>query len=132
MKFNPEISRELSQRINAKLGECYNNAFRALPMLPGSLYIEGYAILDIGMIVEHGWIEYRGETIDPTWPEGALWYEPGLKYSLGELLNVLANVPEEIEEIELPIFYRFGLGGNRSPEMREANSRALAHIGVEL
>lgn len=126
MSFNSEKSRELGREIEAKPKECFNDAFRALALLPGSSYIEGYAIAWGGLIIEHGWLEYQGETIDPTLPEGADWYEPGLRYSQAELLEALAEIPE------LPIFYRFGWGGQESPSMREANRRIWARKGVTL
>lgn len=126
MSFNAEKSRELGREIEAKPKACFDNAFRALSLLPGSSYIEGYAIFGEGLVIEHAWLEYLGETIDPTLPEGAQWYEPGLRYSLGELLEALAEIPE------LPIFYRFGWGGQESPSMREANRRIWARMGVTL
>lgn len=126
MSFNSEKSRELGREIEAKPKECFNNAFRALALLPGSSYIEGYAIFEGGLLIEHGWLEYQGETLDPTMPEGADWYEPGLRYSQAELLEALAEDPE------LPIFYRFGWGGRDSPSMREANRRIWARMGVTL
>lgn len=126
MSFNSEKSRELSRKVRAKSKACYDNAFRALSLLPGSSYIEGYAIIGGNLVIEHGWIEYQGETIDPTLPEGTGEYFPGLRYSQAELLEALAESPE------LPIFYRFGWGGQESPSMRDANRRVWARMGVTL
>ncbi len=126
MSFNAEKSRELGREIGAKAKACFNNAFRALAELPGSSYIEGYAIIGGALVIEHAWIEYQGETIDPTLPEGAGEYFPGLRYSQAELLEALAEIPE------LPIFYRFGWGGQESPSMREANRKVWARMGVTL
>jgi hypothetical protein len=69
-----ELSRATARIVRAQPNQCYKNAWRALVMLPGQFFpdgrfIEGWTVFDLQeqvMILEHGWVEWKGKIIDPT------------------------------------------------------------------
>jgi hypothetical protein len=75
--------------------------------------------------MEHGWIEFDGEIIDPTLPTDRIVYFPGLRFDGGQGLSTAFKIPKPKGNHDLPIFYRFGRCGSDSPEFssaREAES----------
>jgi hypothetical protein len=100
MKLNVKLSRELAQQVWAEDKDCYRNAVRAVPILPGAVYVEGWVITSFGLVTEHGWIEHNGEVVDPTptYAEQADGkYFPGVRYTLPDLAKLMnrrgAKVP---------------------------------------
>ena len=98
MNIDVGLSVRLGEAVGAKLGDCYRSAFLALPMAGESaVYVEGYAILDLGedspWPLEHGWIEKEdGRVVDPTWSDGiGAEYFPALRFGHLELLSILGR-----------------------------------------
>lgn len=129
LKKNVELSLRLSKdkRIDARPNQCYINAFRVMlhcPEFERATYVEGIA--HCGFAIEHGWIEFDGEIIDPTRPTDKMIYFPGLRFDGMRGLSTALQIPKPKGTQDLPIFYRFGWGGSDSPEFsaaREAESR---------
>jgi hypothetical protein len=70
MNLNYQLSLEIAKAIDAQLGQCYYNAFRALAMVSSNpVYVQGLATSPkLSYIpLDHGWIEDKGKIIDPTW-----------------------------------------------------------------
>ena len=94
------------------------------PEYERATYIEGIA--HCGFAIEHGWIEFDGEIIDPTRPTDKMIYFPGLRFDGMRGLSTALQIPKPKGNEDLPIFYRFGWGGGDSPDFRaarEAESR---------
>lgn len=65
-RLNIHKSQQISKRIHAYSGHCYDNACRAVRKYPGMTYVQGYAVWR-GRVLPNAWIELEGEIIDPTW-----------------------------------------------------------------
>lgn len=133
MLVNLKLSRDLAKkaRVGTKWGQCFKNAFKALGRLPGAVYVEGYALSGSPLKqVEHGWVEYEGQIIDPTFPKGVARYEPGLRFTGKELHEAMDTISKNLHTADLPIFYRFGWGGSENPEMMLANKRAAVALSA--
>jgi len=130
MKNIPESERT-KKRIKARAKNCYSNAFRVVTFLPeyaDATYVEGLAVLPSGVLIEHGWVAKNGEVIDPTLTGDGITYFPGLRFE-GErgIARAMAIPKPEYTTEDLPIFYRFGWGGNDNPEFRQARNLAMAY-----
>lgn len=68
----PTLNRKRADRLARLAGnqpkECWRNAMLALPTCgdPEAVYVEGWLIIHPGIVIEHGWLESRGEILDPT------------------------------------------------------------------
>ncbi len=132
---NVELSLKLSKdkRIRAKPRQCYYNAFSTMfycPEFQGATYVEGFALC--GIPIEHGWIEFNGEIIDPTLPIDEMIYFPGLRFEGMFELSKAMKIPKQRGKEDFPIFYRFGWGGNDSPEFRSAREAAVKFINQQV
>lgn len=130
-KNKPESCR-VGTEIHATRQRCFFNAFRAVTALSdyqNATYVEGIAVTTAGLILEHGWVERDGEIVDPTINDEHLVYFPGLRYQgAAGLSQAITKVPKQFESCEdLPIFYRFGFGGENCPEMTQAREQAKAY-----
>ena len=133
MLVNQKLSKVVAQRVEVrtKWGQSFNNAFKALGRLPGAVYVEGYALSGSPLKqVEHGWVEYEGQIIDPTFPKGVARYEPGLRFTGKELHEAMDTISKNLHTADLPIFYRLGWGGSESPEMMLANKRTAVALSA--
>ena len=130
---NVDKSKKLQKSIRAKQQQCYANAWKAIEMqdeYKNATYVEGMAV--DGLAFEHGWIEHEGEIIDPTLPDVPLVYFPGLRFQGRDGLDSTWRIPGVLKTGEkLPIFYRFGWGGVKSPEFLEAIINAYRFAGMD-
>lgn len=116
------------ERIAAKPQQCYYNGVKAIIHCPEycvATYVEGYAQLEDGVLIEHGWLERDGEIIDPTLPSEAISYFPGLRFEGEPGISEAIRLPKPDWAEDLPFFYRFGWGGKDSPEFMAAWDAAL-------
>jgi len=134
MTKNIEESRRLARHraVRAKAKQCYYNAFRVVTNVPeyaDADYVEGIAIVDGGLYLEHGWVERDDDILDPTLPDDEAVYFPGLRFSgqTGIAEGLKIPKPKHTRE-DLPIFYRFGWGGGDSPEFCKARRDSLAYV----
>ena len=128
-------SKRISKLLRAKSQQCYYNAFRvimAIPEYAKADYVEGLAVIDHAVVIEHGWVEKDGMIVDPTLPSEDLVYFPGLRFEGQRGLAEAVKTPKPKPTREdFPIFYRFGWGGIDSPEFRAALVAAYRYAGSE-
>ena len=129
---NTEESRRVAghEDVRAERQQCYANAFRVVMFVPGyadATYAEGYAVCSQGSCIEHGWVEKDGEIIDPTLPDETLTYFGGLRFRGQTGIAEAVRIPKEPGCEDFPFFYRFGFGGRKSPDFRNAWNEALAY-----
>jgi len=84
MDVNRELSFEIAKKTKADSWATWKNAVKAINYLEGQpvAYIEGWIVLDEkngSLVVEHGWLELKGEIIDPTAYRTTVHYFPGVK-----------------------------------------------------
>lgn len=91
IKLDRIRSAEVADLIKAEQQACFRNAFFAAGLIKGSLYVEGFGVIrDIGVPLEHGWIETpEGTVIDPTWydQKAAIGYFPLKKWTMDEFID---------------------------------------------
>jgi len=128
-------SQRVRKIVRSKAKQCYANAAKvilALPEYADAEYVEGLAVIEKAVVIEHGWVERDGVIVDPTIPSKPLDYFPGLRFQgqrgLAEALKI--PKPERTDE-DFPIFFRFGWGGIDSPEFRAALTAAYRYAGME-
>lgn len=85
--------------------------------MPGAIYVEGWIILN-GLVIEHGWIEYRERIIDPslydaTPPPAA--YFPGFRFDHKQAQALITKTGGK-----LPFAHEIYHGGGDSPEYKAA------------
>jgi hypothetical protein len=128
-------SKRISKLLRAKGKQCYHNAFRVVMEIPEYAkadYVEGLAVFDDAMVIEHGWVEKDGMIVDPTLPSDEMIYFPGLRFKGQQGLAEAVRIPKpERTREDFPIFYRFGWGGIDSPEFRAALVTAYRYAGSE-
>jgi hypothetical protein len=127
-----EESARVAQRIKAQLKACYRNARKAILNLTeykDASYVEGMAVLSLGMSLEHAWVVRDGLVIDPTnvlRPNlPIVGYFPGLE------VKGRKGIAEFIKRFgrryhQEPFFYAFGWSGSSSKSFtasREAASK---------
>ena len=127
-------SARVRRLVRARPQQCYYNSFHVIfevPEYAKADYVEGLAVNDYQMVIEHGWVEKDGVIVDPTLIDGDLTYFPGLRFTGQRELSEAMQIPKpEITWEDFPIFYRFGWGGIESPEFRAALVAAYRHVGM--
>lgn len=92
-KFNYELSQDLHNRIEFEQNACFSNAVKALNLLPDAEYVEGYAVSPKSTEpFLHAWLEFNGEIIDPSLPDGNHKYFPAERRSKAEYLEFVKQV----------------------------------------
>ena len=128
-------SKRVKRLVRATAHQCYWNAFQVVQRIPeysDAEYIEGMAVNNHGLALEHGWVEKDGMIVDPTLPSDKLVYFPGLRFKgLRGLIEALRIPRPEHTTETFPIFYRFGWGGIESPDFRAALIAAYRFNGLE-
>ncbi len=130
MRKNVELSLKLAadKRIGVKPQQCWYNAFKTMfycPEYEQATYVEG--VVHDSVSIEHGWIEFNGEILDPTLPSLDLIYFPGLRFAGMREVSKVMRLPKPESCEDLPFFSRFGWGGGNSPEFRAAWEGALRY-----
>jgi hypothetical protein len=134
MNKNVEESRKVAKhpKVQVTQQKCYRNAFRVIQYVPGyedAAYVEGVAVRRNGLSIEHGWVEFDGEIIDPTLPDDEMAYFPGLRFPGQVGISEALRIPKHFKgDSDLPIFYRFGWGGCESPEFCQAWDDAWGYL----
>ena len=126
-----DTSAKLAGLIQAMPRQCWKNAIKALPLLPGGRYVEG-CLVD-GFPIEHGWCEWEGKIVDPTLYndlETPYFYLPGVKYTFED---VVKRVPKK--SVTLPLVYHekgAGFGGFGVKSYLDAYNQALGLFGSKI
>lgn len=91
MEINRRFSKRIGLLVGAKNRECWNNAVKATAYLgPAARYVEGWVVTDLGLLVEHGWVELPDCLVDPTpayVKQKRCRYFPGVRYELQQVLD---------------------------------------------
>jgi hypothetical protein len=127
MKKGKELSAEIAKKIRAKPKHCWRNAEKALAVLPDAVYVEGFAA-EHGLEFEHGWLEWKGQIIDPTLPHEDLRYYGGVRVQGKKALTMtMLKTPDQTgcnSPLDLPLAWRFGWGGSEHSGYQKALHRA--------
>ena len=122
--FDLELSREVAAKIEVMPQSCYHKAYLALCQLVQGEYVEGYCLAK-WLIFEHAWVEQGDKIIDVTYLNDLpRVYFAGLRFD-----GVKAVQEATGNNLELPIFYRYGWGGSESPDMVAAYQAAWLSLG---
>ncbi len=73
-----DFPRALWRRRSRRAHDCYRAAARLAAAVDGLVYVEGFAVADIGepLVCEHAWCsDAQGNVVDAAW-----WDEPGTAY----------------------------------------------------
>ena len=126
-----EESVRVALKVRAQKKRCFFNAREVILRLDDyadASYVEGFALLGIGMAIEHGWVVRDGVIIDPTLPGEVRVYYPGLEFKgRGGLREFLAT-PAGRKCKNSPFFFAFGLGGHESETFRRARQGSFDHM----
>jgi hypothetical protein len=91
ISFDHEASVNLARRVRAQHRRCWRNAALAVSHLgAGAAYVEGW-IVSAGArphVIEHGWCEYDGRIIDPTYAPHVTPDDPPAGYFAGARFTV--------------------------------------------
>jgi hypothetical protein len=110
--------------------QCWFNARKAILRLPEYAeagYVEGWAVVGGGMLLEHGWVAKDGAVIDPTLPTDEAVYFPGLEFPGRAGIEAFLATKEGRKCKKTPFFYAYGWGGRDSPGYQQAFKDALAY-----
>jgi hypothetical protein len=130
-------SQVLADQIGAEPKACWHNACVALLVLqdPALTYVEGFAGLSYGLVIEHGWLEKSPDCIiDPTLvlqsgeQENPARYFAGVRYTYEQVYRLC------IKQHKAPPFvWASGWGGTKSQEYMQAQDWAYREIyGISL
>lgn len=129
-------SSRVGRTIGATPQRCWFNGRRVVQKLDDyadASYVEGIAILDGGLIIEHGWVcQTDGTVIDPTLPSKCVAYFPGLEFVGRAGIEGFLGTPRGRECKRSPFFYAFGWGGVHSPGYSGAWKKAFSHVNTVL
>lgn len=84
--FDAEASAQLARRIRAQHRRCWRNAALAVSHLgKGARYVEGWIVTSgaVPYVIEHGWCEYDGRVVDPTYAPRVTPEPPPVAYFAG-------------------------------------------------
>lgn len=84
--FDWEASTQLARRVRAQHRRCWRNASLAVSQLgKGARYVEGWVVTlePVPSVIEHGWCEYDGRVIDPTYAPQVTPEPPPVAYFAG-------------------------------------------------
>lgn len=110
--LDAEQSIEIATRIKSKAKTNFDNAAKALAIVDGALYVQGF-IAFMGSPykpVEHGWLELDDRILDPTFPHlnrkpEQVYYYPAQKLTAKQLKKAIDEAKEDYPEDDpLPIY----------------------------
>jgi hypothetical protein len=142
--LNRSCGQYLAKTVRGEVRQCWRNALTsaALPgwSRPGAVYVEGWLVIEPGIVIEHGWVETAEEIIDPTlWADETLTagsYFAGVTYDRATIEDILR---QSRRGLDLPIVwglgngakaYRHGWGGLEHAGYRRARDAAYLSLGI--
>ena len=110
--LDPTISIEISQQIKSKAKSPYKNAHKAVLLIEGAIYVQGFIAFAGAPYkpVEHSWLELKDRIADPTLPHleknpEEIWYFPAQRLTVKQLKAALEEAQEDYPEDEpLPVY----------------------------
>ena len=129
-EFNLTLSMQVAEKTHPEPKRCWANALSALrtvKALHGAYYVEGWALLDVAVPIEHGWLELPHSIVDPTY---ALLLKNGSAQSLHPVYFAGVRYTREamkgIAVTKLPHVYSFGgFGGFTHEPYKRAFDQAV-------
>lgn len=124
-------SERVRRRVRSQPKRCWFNARRAILKLDDyadASYVEGWAVHDNGLMIEHGWVVREGVIIDPTIPRKPYRYFPGLEFRGRTGIAEFLATPEGRKCRRSPFFFAFGWGGGDSPSYTRAFQHVLDYV----
>ena len=88
-----------------------------LPDYSQAGYVEGWAEVDNGLLIEHGWVAKDGTVIDPRLPEDEIVYFPSLEFPGRDGIEAFMAAKDGKKT---PFFYSFGWGGRNHAGYKQA------------
>lgn len=117
--IDASLAIQKNRKVRLAMKACWDNAFQVVTKVPEYRhvsYIEGIAVYPCGVFMEHGWLEVDGKVIDPTLPTDEFIYIAGLTIAGAEaVLEAVDRLPRPEGAETIPLFVRFGWGGERHP-----------------
>ena len=107
-------SRRTGKAVRAVMKQCWFNARKVIMKLPDygeASYVEGWAVLQGGMPIEHGWLVQNDTIIDPTLPDDLGVYFPGLEFKGRKGIEEFLATPKGRKCKNKPYLFAFGWGG---------------------
>ena len=129
MKANKALSRLCKPAgFKPRNKNCWTNAINLLLEFGGKdlLYVEGFAVGEAGVPIEHGWIECKGEVVEitPSWAkQEGVEYFAGVYYSYDEVIKNMSG--------KVPFVWQDGKYGMETPAYINASREAYKLIGIE-
>lgn len=111
--LNVNLSTDIAKQINGKATDCFNNAYQAVLLTEGAIYVQGFLVLSVelgSVVIEYAWIELDEQIIDPTLPyinakEQELYYFPAQHLSVKQLNAAVEEAIEDYPEDDpLPVY----------------------------
>lgn len=135
--FATDVDRTESLRLHQRAipKQCWFNArwvIQRLPEYHEASYVEGWAMDEIGMAFEHGWIVKGGKIVDPTLPTQVTVYFPGLEVKGRKGIEEFLATAAGRKCKRSPFFYAFGWGGMQHPGMRLAWERTKERMDLAI
>lgn len=137
MSASYDESLALAEALDAQTKECYYNAIIGLISWTEGVpddqkfYVEGVALDNFGIPMEHGWIKLGDKIIDPTWVliydaerMATVKYFPAIVYSVEEIKGFLRTASTSRINLRLPIFM-YPPGERRIDFCNERIARAM-------
>ncbi len=113
--LDTEASTQLARRVRAQHRRCWRNAALAVSHLgKGARYVEGWVVTSgpVPYVIEHGWCEFDGRVVDPTYaphvtPEPPpVAYFAGVSYSVAQAEQALGHKLPLALDHERPAHWR--------------------------
>lgn len=106
------LSTEIAQRINSKATNCFDNAYQAVLLTEGSMYVQGFLVyaVELYIPIEYAWMEFEERIVDPTLPhlhknQQEFYYFPAQRLSVQQLTAAVEEAQEDYPEDDpLPIY----------------------------
>ena len=126
------LSVEISQRIKSKAKNSFDNVYKAIKLIEGSIYVQGFLVNAQKPYkpIEHSWIELEENLVDPTLPHfnsttQEFYYFPAHRLSVKQLLAAVEEAKEDYpDDPPLPVYYGDVMLGGR--DYQAAYEQALA------
>lgn len=115
-------SRRTGRAVRAVMKQCWFNARKVVLKLSDyseASYVEGWAVLQGGMPIEHGWVVKNGTIVDPTLPDHIGVYFPGLEFKGRNEIDEFLATPRGRKCKRSPFLFAFGWSG-------------MDHVGMQL
>jgi len=134
-KKDVEESLRTAKLIESEPKQCYFNArsvLRSLPEYSDAVYVEGYVVTSLGVLMEHGWLVRNETIVDPTLPTDDVVYFPGLEFRGRDGIRGFLCTDYGGECNGHPFHWAFGFAGRESDTFRASFGTARGYQSAKL